>query len=583
MVILWASCNPDATPHLAPLPFTYVFSVVPTSCRQNETMRDRKTCRRDAGSTLERHHEASLNTYPFTKGSFHGPRRAFPEAEFVKCHASVRSEPAYCFLKMPMKSQTAKPFSPSDALLTAAAGPTVLITLVVLWFGAAGCSRAPVSGTSLRSLSAGETKLLDASKSIDPQALVVAPHAGTGRLDSEIRRFQEQVRAGTNPNPALERLGWLFVAKARESFDPGYYRLAQACAQALEERTAGCPEALLLRGHVLQNLHRFKEAEPVARELVARRGLSFDYALLGDALMEQGRLAEAVAAYQFMIDLRPDLHSYARGAHIRWLKGDLTGALELMQLAVSASSPLDPESAAWVQTRLAFYRLQAGALSEAYRECDKALQYQTNYPPALLLQGRILLAERKNAEAIEVLQVAAERNPLPEYQWALVEALRQMGRGTEAVESQLDRNGAANDPRTYSLYLATRGQSLTTALRLAEKELQERADVFTHDALAWSLAASGKLQEAQCQMEKALAEGTQDPRLFFHAAVIAAKAGTHQNARHWFEKANEHIESLLPTEQQQLQAAAWVAGVMSESKARPHPVPAGVGFFTRGN
>ena len=52
------------------------------------------------------------------------------------------------------------------------------------------------------------------------------------------------------------------------------------------------------------------------------------------------RLAEATDAYQRMIDLRPDLHSYARGAHIRWLKGDLTGAVELMELAVSASSPL---------------------------------------------------------------------------------------------------------------------------------------------------------------------------------------------------------------------------------------------------
>ena len=169
--------------------------------------------------------------------------------------------------------------------------------------------------------------------------------------------------------------------------------------------------------------------------------------------------------------------------------------------------------------------------------------------------------------------------------WALVEALRQKGRSTEAseVESQLDRNGAANDPRTYSLYLATRGQSLPTALRLAENELEERSDVFTHDALAWALAASGKLQEARCQMEKALAEGTEDPRLCFHAAVIAAKAGTQQNARHWFEKANEHIESLLPTEQQQLQTAAWVAGVASESKATQQPAPARAVFFTRGN
>jgi len=40
-----------------------LFSVLPASCRQNETMPDRKTCRRDAGSTLERPHEAPLKTH----------------------------------------------------------------------------------------------------------------------------------------------------------------------------------------------------------------------------------------------------------------------------------------------------------------------------------------------------------------------------------------------------------------------------------------------------------------------------------------------------------------------------------------
>src|SRR5437016_6060168 len=104
-------------------------------------------------------------------------------------------------------------------------------------------------------------------------------------------------------------------------------------------------------------------ADPLARELAGGRGLPFDYGLLGDVLMEQGQLAEATDAYQKMIDLRPDLHSYARGAHIRWLKGDLTCAVELMELAASASGPLDAESAAWVHTRLAFYRFQAGALT----------------------------------------------------------------------------------------------------------------------------------------------------------------------------------------------------------------------------
>src|SRR5438105_11423433 len=139
-------------------------------------------------------------------------RRVFPETEIVKCHASDHSEPAYCFLKMPMKSNTPKALSSSAARKPATAGPTALIALVVLWFGAAGCSRAPGSGAGLQPPSAGETKLLAASKGIDPLALVLAPHAGNGRLDSEIRRFQEQVRAGTK----LQGLGWLFVANARE-------------------------------------------------------------------------------------------------------------------------------------------------------------------------------------------------------------------------------------------------------------------------------------------------------------------------------------------------------------------------------
>jgi hypothetical protein len=42
-------------------PAGYLFGVLPASCRQNETMRNRKTWRRKAGNTLERHHEARLN------------------------------------------------------------------------------------------------------------------------------------------------------------------------------------------------------------------------------------------------------------------------------------------------------------------------------------------------------------------------------------------------------------------------------------------------------------------------------------------------------------------------------------------
>ena len=61
--------------------------------------------------------------------------------------------------------------------------------------------------------------------------------------------------------------------------------------------------------------------------LVVQRTFPLDYGLLGDAVLEQGSLDEAAIAYQCMVDLRPDLQSYSRVAHLRWLKGDVDGAI----------------------------------------------------------------------------------------------------------------------------------------------------------------------------------------------------------------------------------------------------------------
>ena len=388
--------------------------------------------------------------------------------------------------------------------------------------------------------------------------LVLSPQTGDTRTDKEISRLQQQIRNGRNLQLGLEQLGWAFVAKARESFDPGFYKLAEQCAHAIEVRNPQSQEAMLLRAHVMQNLHRFKESETLARRLVQQRGLSFDYGLLGDALMEQGKLGDAVEAYQRMMNLKPDLRAYARAAHMRWLKGDLEGAIEAMQLAVSAASPSDAETAAWVNTRLAFYEFQAGRVNESEQRCALALSLQNNYPPTLLLQGRILLEQGRFGEAVDALQNAVKLNPLPEYEWTLAEALRAADKENEAseVEAQLYKRGAGSDPRTLALYLATRHESPETALRLARAEIDSRSDVFTHDALAWSLAAAGNLAEAHSEMQKALAEGTQDARLFFHAAIIVSQAGQSADAKRWLGKASELSHLLLPSERNELQTAA---------------------------
>jgi tetratricopeptide (TPR) repeat protein len=367
-----------------------------------------------------------------------------------------------------------------------------------------------------------------------------------------IARLQEQARGGDS---ALERLGYAYVARARVNGDPGDYKLAEAAASCLETRRPGDASPLLLKGHVLHQLHRFAEAERIALELTARRSFVLDYGLLGDALMEQGRLDEAAAAYQKMIDLKPFYQSYTRAAHLRWLTGDLDGASDVMRLAIGAASPRDPESAAWAWTRLAVYELQADRLPSAIRAADNALTHVADYPAALLAKGRILLASGRPAESIEAFRRAAQLNPLPEYQWWLADALRaqHMEAEARATEAQLVERGAASDPRTLSLYLATRRIDAPTAIALSDEELRARRDVFTLDAHAWALNAAGRAAEALPVIERAAAAGTQDGRLFLHAGVIHASAGREADARRWLRKARQLRVMLQPSEDDLLQ------------------------------
>ncbi|HXG47871.1 MAG TPA: tetratricopeptide repeat protein, partial [Methylomirabilota bacterium] len=305
----------------------------------------------------------------------------------------------------------------------------------------------------------------------------------------------------------------------------------------------------------------FREAEPLARELVRQRGAPFDHGLLGDVLLDLGRFDEALTAYQTMMDLKPDLHAYARAAHLRWLAGFVPEAIELLSAAAAAASPRDPEGAAWVWTRLAQLQFQAGARRESRHAWTMALAHQSNYAPALLLRGRSQLAEGDAAGAVESLRRAAQINPLPEYEWALSEAYRIAGRIEDArrVEDRLRARGPAEDPRTVALYLATRGEDPATAVRLARRELEQRADVFTHDALAWALAAAGQVEAAREPMTRALAHGTQDGRLFLHAAVIASRSGQIDAARSWAAKAAALKHLLLPSEQEHLARLALAA------------------------
>lgn len=237
----------------------------------------------------------------------------------------------------------------------------------------------------------GETGIasLAAGPGIDPLIFMAVP--GDGALEREIADRQRRLFDGGESAEAacLENLGWLFVAKARQSGEPILYTPAKRCAEELARLDARRLDALLLGGHIAHQLHEFDKAEAIARRLVEERGRSFDYGLLGDALLERGALEDAAAAYQKMMDLRPGLPAYTRAGEIRWRKGDLEGAIEAMELAVRSGSARNPEPLAWAYSRMAFFHLEAGAPDRAALSLAAALKLFPGYAPALAVQTRI--------------------------------------------------------------------------------------------------------------------------------------------------------------------------------------------------
>src|SRR5262245_47775698 len=128
------------------------------------------------------------------------------------------------------------------------------------------------AGCGVKSGKAQHTEPLKVVRAANPLTVVLAYEPGSTRTDQEILQRQKQIRAGKQVEIALERLGWLYVAKARETFDAGFYKLAEQCALALDRGgdassltekhgdegvAATRAAAMLLRAHVLQNLHRF--------------------------------------------------------------------------------------------------------------------------------------------------------------------------------------------------------------------------------------------------------------------------------------------------------------------------------------
>jgi tetratricopeptide (TPR) repeat protein len=359
--------------------------------------------------------------------------------------------------------------------------------------------------------------------------LCQARYGGLAPVDQVIADLQKRTQAGSELLDNLALLGRAWVRKARETADPVYYLNADACAQDILDASPGNPGALELRGLLLLSEHKFEPARALMQDLVDRKPNDVvGWGLLSDALTDLGAYTDAAAATQHMVDLKPSLPSYSRAAYLMWLKNDFAGAKNAVRLAVdSGRDPHDPEPVSWVIVQAAQMFWQAGDYPGAIAGYDQALAVFPDFPPALAGKGQVLIAQGNPKQAAELLQRAFTQSPLMTTAWLLGDAQNAAGNrdGAEKSYALLEREGPTSDPRTLALFLATKNRDTPKAVELALAERAARDDLYTEDACAWALYRAGRLPEAATAAAKAVALGTPDAKLWYHAGAIRLAKG----------------------------------------------------------
>ena len=276
-------------------------------------------------------------------------------------------------------------------------------------------------------------------------------------------------------------------------------------------------EAMTFMGALALGRHDFREGwNWASRSLEIEPQDAETYGVLGDAQIELGLYDDAAESFQNMVDIKPNLDSYARASYARELAGDLGGAIDAMKLAVKAGGP-GTENTAWSRVQLGKLYFGTGLFDEAMAEYEAALKDFGGYYLALAAMGDVFAAQGKYEKAIDYYGKSVDVIPMPTTLATLGDLYTKVG-DTQEARLQYDtveiiaKLGPANGViynRELARYHADHDINLNKALKLARAEIKVRKDIYGYDTLAWVLFKNGHLDEAAEAMADALRLGTQ--------------------------------------------------------------------------
>ncbi len=373
-------------------------------------------------------------------------------------------------------------------------------------------------------------------------------------------------QAKSDPQGAIAQssLAHWYLESYRETGDiADAIRAEQAARKSLALRTRNNDTALSQLSRSLVVQHRFPEALVIARRAALYNPEA--YRQCADIEIEVGDYKGAGRDLARSRSSNGDPAYLALTARLCEIRGENAQALDLLQKAAKladANPDMPAQSVAWFHERLGHILFQTGRLNEAEQSYRAGLQVFPRDYRTMAALARLNAARNNWAQSIEWAKRATEIVPAPEIIALSGDAYTALGKTQEAqrqyrlVEQMaaLSKAQGVTHDRQRALFYADHNRNLPEALASARGELKLRKDIYTYDTLAWVLYKNGKLAEAQTFSNKALAHGTQDASLWYHAGVIANALSQRERARNAFKRALAINPNFHPTAPRQVRA-----------------------------
>jgi tetratricopeptide (TPR) repeat protein len=366
-------------------------------------------------------------------------------------------------------------------------------------------------------------------------------------LDSNIAFYERVARRDPTGGMALGQLALFYMRRARATGDyQDVLRSEGAARKSLGNRGAHNTRARQALAASLLSEHRFGDALGVAQDLAGRDASSAAFrASVGEIQMELGHYDDARASFASVAGNTSDLSVAPRLARWLELEGHPDSAYRLMNaslLAVVDRRDVPAEQKAWFWLRLGDLQLRRGRIGEAAIDYQNGLAAHPDDYRLLTATAKLEGARHEWRKAIDFGEraVAVSFDPatlgVMSDAWAALGDSAKANEYAHAMEIAVSKQATAYH-REWSLFLLNHGLRVPEVLAKTQEELRTRQDIYGYDALAWALHASGRDGEARDAMRHALALGTQDAMLFYHAAIIDRALGKRDMAAAALERA----------------------------------------------